>query len=643
MFEVGIPSERPPAMGEGDRQTRHTEHPVRLKKLSERLLPAKMRQRLMLTSFVMVALPIFLLGIILQHEGREALLNEKQDKLFSLARILDIELGPGFDALLADLPSGWENRQAAIAHLNAKLAPVTDKIAASDPGVGCGYYSRRLDAIITYGPSKDYGGTVGRAIAADHPGRDVMAVGKPSVETGALVRGSIMNAMLPIVRGGEVIGYIWANEFTDAIERQEQTVDRTVLAITLGGILLAGLVIHSMSKRLSREVDVVVGGLAGLKNDLRKPIRPLRGELGEIVDAVNIMARALLDARTLTENILTSIADGVVAVDLDGRITAFNPAAEVMYGVPAAEVMGRSYRELFADHMHVASALLDTLDTGHSHIGVALELPRTDAVWRLTATSSILHDGENRRIGAVVVLKDVSERDRLMVQVMRADRLAALGELTASIAHEIRNPLTSIRGFIQYLGDGGEPEEWSRYSKIIIEEVDVLNETISKLLAFGRLRPPQMTEVDVVELIKDVSFLANGPASVQIDLQIDKDLPKIDADAEALKQALLNLLINALQAIADDGTVVVTARRHGDDAIRIEVRDDGVGVAPNHLNKVFDPFFSTKPSGTGLGLAMVHRIIDAHHGVISFDSRVDYGTIVTIELPIVAPLPEGTA
>ena len=171
----------------------------------------------------------------------------------------------------------------------------------------------------------------------------------------------------------------------------------------------------------------------------------------------------------------------------------------------------------------------------------------------------------------------------------------------------------------------------------------VLNETISKLLAFGRLRPPQMTSVDVAELINDVSFLANGPASVQIDLQIDTDLPKIDADPEALKQALLNLLINALQAIADDGTVVVTARRHGDDAIRIEVRDDGVGVAPNHLNKVFDPFFSTKPSGTGLGLAMVHRIIDAHHGVISFDSRVDYGTIVTIELPIVAPLPEGTA
>ncbi|WP_128292455.1 two-component system sensor histidine kinase AtoS [Afifella aestuarii] len=613
-----------------------------LRWLSRRVLPEKMRQRLMLTSFVMVVLPIVILGVILQYEGREALLQEKQDKLFSLARILDAELGTGFDALLADLPSGWQDRQAAIQHLNARLAPITDKIAASDPGVGVGYYSRRLDAIITYGPSASYGHTVGKAIAPDHPGRAVMRAGQPDVEFGSLVRGSVMNAMWPIRRNGNVIGYIWANEFTDAIERQEQTVDRTVLAITLGGILIAGIVIHLMSKRLSHEVDMIVGGLARLKDDLRQPIAPLRGELGEIVDAVNNMAMALLDARTLTENILTSIADGVVAVDVDGRITAFNPAAEQMYDVPATEVIGQSYRSLFADHMHVASALLDTLDTGRPHIGVTLEIPRKESVWRLTATSSVLHDAENRRIGAVVVLKDVSERDRLMVQVMRADRLAALGELTASIAHEIRNPLTSIRGFVQYLADCDDPEEWRRYSAIIIHEVDVLNDTIGKLLAFGRLRPPKISRIDVAHLIEDVSFLAKGQGNVQIDLQFEKDLPDIDADAEALKQALLNLLINALQAITNDGSVIVTAAREGPDDIAIEVRDDGVGVEPHHVGKVFDPFFSTKPTGTGLGLAMVHRIIDAHHGVISFDSRPGHGTVVRIRIPIVAPVSEKT-
>lgn len=599
-----------------------------------------LRVRLMLTSLLVVALPIAIVGMALEREGRQALRGEKEDKLFALARVLDAELGPGYDALLADLPTGWTDRAAAIRHLNTKLAGITDRVAAAAPGVGVGYYSRRLDAIITYGPSRDHGNTVGISIPADHPGREVMETKVARAEVGTLVRGRILNAMLPIVRQGEAIGYIWTNEFSSAVEAQQSAIDYAVLFASLGGLVVAFGIISVLSRRLSREVDVIVDGLAALKHDLRHPIPPLRDELGAIVEAINAMAKALLDAKSLNENILASVADGIVAVDVEGRVKALNPAAEQLYGVRSEDVVGRPYRELFSEGAQGQSALLDTLETNRAHAAVTIEFARHDQALRINATSSILRDDDGKRIGAVVVLKDVSERDRLMVQVMRADRLAALGELTAGIAHEIRNPLTSIRGFMQYLDDCESMEEWRRYGPLIIREVDSLNHIVSELLAFGRPQPPRIGRVRVQDLVEEMAFLARGKSDARIEFAFDPDIPQIEADGEALKQALLNLLINAIQAIPDGGTVLVTVRLDDDGRLSIKVADDGIGVDPADIDKVFDPFFSTKPTGTGLGLAMAHRIVDAHHGTITFGSRPGKGTVVEIRLPVLQGEPE---
>lgn len=600
---------------------------------SDRLLPTRnLRNRLIATSLVVVALPIAVVSFVLEHEGREAVLREKQEKLFALARVLDSELGPSFDALLADLPSGWSDREAAIRHLSTRLTGLTDRVAAADPGVGVGYYSRRLDAIVTYGPSRDYGATVGRSIRDDHPGRKVMETGREAVEVGTLVRGPILNAMLPIRRGGDVIGYIWANETTAAIDDQQRVIDYAVAVSSAGGLVVAFLIVWTMSRRLSQEVDLVVDGLAVMKTDLRHRIPHVRDELGSIVDAINGMAKALLDARSLTENILSSIADGVVAVDRKGLVTAINPAAEALYGTTAEKALGRPYRDLCTAG-RIQSVLLETLETGQTHIAVTLDLERDGEELKVDASSSVLRDGDGTPIGAVVVLKDVSERDRLMVQVMRADRLAGLGELTAGIAHEIRNPLTSIRGFLQYLEDCETLEEWRQYGPLIIRQVDSLNHIVGELLAFGRPRPPRIDEIRVDDLIREMAFLARGKSSAHIELELDDGLPTIFGDREALKQAILNLLINAIQAVAEGGTIRLTASADGEGWVIIRVVDDGIGIEPENIDKVFDPFFSTKASGTGLGLAMVHRIVDAHHGTITLSSRPGQGTTVEIRLP----------
>ena len=604
-----------------------------------------LKTRLVLMSLFVAALPIALVSFMLEHEGQETLTAEKTDKLFALTHILDEELGPGgFDALLADLSSGASDRLAAVRHLNGKLGRITDEVARADPGVGVGYYSRRLDAIISYGPSEQYGGTVGQSIAPGHPGREVLSTGSPKIAYGSMVRGQVLNAMLPIKRDGEVIGYIWANEFTKAVERQKDAIREAVGYGVVAGLLLALVATFFTSRGLTNDVNLIIRSLDRMKKDLRVMVPPMKNELGNIGTAINRMAQDLLDARSLTENVLSSVADGIIAVDLDGNILMFNPAAEDLYTVSGKDVIGRSYQELFEERKGMASVLLDTLKTGRSHIGENLEIAALGADRKITASSSVLRNGEGQRIGAVVVLKDVSERDRLMGQVMRADRLAALGELTAGIAHEIRNPLTSIRGFLQYLSENDTAEEWREYAPLIIRQVDNLNHIIEGLLVFGRPWPPRIARVQLNQLVEEMAFLTKGRSRVRIELDLGDDVPVIDADGEALKQVLLNLFINALQAMSDEdmGVVTVTTRRK-DGEVMITVKDNGVGLPEKFMGKVFDPFFSTKPAGTGLGLAMVLRIVDAHQGTIAFESKEGVGTTVTILLPVARMEIEETA
>ncbi len=603
------------------------------------ILPTTLRRRLLLVLAVAVSIPIVSTGYVLERQGRAALLEEKTAKLFGLTKILDSHLGQGFDAILKGYRGNPEDQNAKIRYLNERLRDFTDRVADANPGVGVGYYDRERNAALTYGPSREYGDKVGEILPPDHPGWVVMSSGQPSVETGAMARGHIMNAMWPIIREGKVIGYIWANEFTAAVESQTLSMDRAVFVVVTLGLVLSLALSFFMARRLTRDVDIITYGLDRMKHDLSKPIRPLEGELGQISHAVNEMARALLDARSLNENILWSIADGVITVDVCGNVTSINPAGQDMMGVTPEDVIGRPYESLLKRDADFTSLLLDTLKNGNEHVSVNIDVPLQERTLPVSASTSLLRDGTGKVIGAVAVFQDISETRQLQKQVMRADRLAALGELAAGIAHDIRNPLTSIRGFVQYLQKSRDPEELQEYAPLIIRQVDGLNRTIGELLKFAKPHPPLYGPVQVNELIREMTQLIRNRAEkqgVEIDLRLDPDLPLIRADGEQLKQVLLNLLINAGQAVTKGGRIVVSTTRNMSGQLAVSVEDNGIGIAPDHLDKVFDPFFSTKPGGTGLGLAVVQRIISGHKGRIGIASEPGKGTTVTIHLPEVS-------
>ncbi len=218
----------------------------------------------------------------------------------------------------------------------------------------------------------------------------------------------------------------------------------------------------------------------------------------------------------------------------------------------------------------------------------------------------------------------------------RADRLSALGELSAGMAHEIRNPLGSIRGAAEILKDDygpGTPK--AEFVQILLKETERLNTIVQEFLNFARPRQPEFHEADVNEVLDSVLTLTAQPArtaGITVERRLDPLLGKRNVDAGLLKQAFLNLVLNAIQAMPQGGTLVVaTALRDG--ALEVRVADSGAGIAPEHRRKLFSPFFTTKRDGTGLGLAITYRIIENHRGTIDVESEPGKGTTFTVRIP----------
>ncbi|MDU4961700.1 MAG: two-component system sensor histidine kinase AtoS [Sporomusaceae bacterium] len=599
--------------------------------------PHSLRHKMILLMVLTVMIPMLLTGYIVKTEAENALLAEKRAKLFGIARLLDAHLGAGFDPILAANRAGHYDRSGKIGLLNAVLAQYTDTVAVNEPGVGVGYYSKELDAIITYGPSGKYADRVGLSIAADHPGRDVMDSGVSQVQFGRFVRGHIMNAMLPIRRGDQVLGYIWVNEFTDEVGAQLAAMDRKIYLWGGCGIAVCVALLLLVMERFVGEVETIKQGLADLRFNLKRQIRPMRGETGEIARAINHMAQSLAAMQSVNANILASIADGVITVDIEGRITTINPAAQRMTKFTSAEIVGRLYKDIFCSGTNFDSMLLDTLATGTNYIGFETEYPVKDASIYISISTSHLKDSDGRIIGAVLVFKDFTEKRRLQEQLRRADKLASLGEMMAGVAHEIRNPLTAIKGFVQYLQAAASDAERQQYMPVIVKEVDRVNRTIDELLYFARPNSADYQPVDLNDLIEKTLFLVrNKPTKERVAFAFHPvaGLPRVEADADQIRQVLLNLMLNAVQSIRGRGEISVRTWQEESEAVMLEIRDTGEGIAEADLNKIFDPFFTTKPAGTGLGLAVAQRIVTTHRGRLSIVSELGKGTAISLRLPV---------
>jgi two-component system sensor histidine kinase PilS (NtrC family) len=333
-------------------------------------------------------------------------------------------------------------------------------------------------------------------------------------------------------------------------------------------------------------------------------------------------------------------------VDIDGRVLTMNAAAE--------EILELSKEEVLSHHVDTA--------LGRRAPDLALELVQSLASDRprrrqeisgqsrggafrpMGISISPLTDGTQRRRGVIAVFQDLTEVHEMRERVRKADRLAAVGELSAGIAHELRNPLASISGSIEMLYhelalDG----ENKRLMELIMRESDRLDRIISDFLEFARLRTPRRIPSKLGRCIDDVVTLVKQNAEksegITIRTVFDPVLPDVWMDDEQMRQVFMNLAVNACEAMENKGTLEIDAARAGEQKVRIAFKDSGPGIEPDGLERMFEPFFTTKDGGTGLGLAMANKIVTAHGGSIEF-RNAERGAEFTIVLPVGAPVRE---
>jgi PAS domain S-box-containing protein len=345
--------------------------------------------------------------------------------------------------------------------------------------------------------------------------------------------------------------------------------------------------------------------------------------------------------------IVESAVDGIVVIDATGRIEAFNPAAERLFGSKESSVLGQNVNILMpSPHREEHDAYIARyLSTGMQKI---IGIGREVTAMRLDGTTFPVHlsvaemtvNGERKFTG---IIHDLSRRVRMEEQLREQTALARLGEMAAVIAHEVKNPLAGIRGTIQVIGNRlpAESRE-AAVVKEVVARIDGLNDLIKDLLLFARPPRPRPAPVDVGRLVATTAELLSGDSLVSnIRIDVVGSASPVMADPELLKIVFVNLLVNAAQAMHGQGGITVSIAA-ANDFCEIVVRDSGPGIAPEVRAKLFTPFFTTKARGTGLGLSTAKRLIEAHEGHIGIECPPGGGTIVTVRLPAV-PITAGAS
>ncbi len=464
--------------------------------------------------------------------------------------------------------------------------------------------------------------------------------------------------------------------------RMEAEIRKTRLEVgllALATLVAGGLTAALVARRIAGPVQELEQRAAAIaRGELSQRIEPATAdEIGRLAIAFNHMAAQLLqqraaledvhwelkqrfeelaDLKSYTDSILSSVTSGIVTVDLEGRVVTVNPAAELLTGFFAGEARGRYCTEVFGQTAELGEILMETLTSRAPLTNVPLALRRRSGTAVSAEVSTApLKGGDGKDLGAVAVVRDLTALRRLERQLRRSDRLAALGTLAAGLAHEIKNPLHSVLTFSRHLPRRFDEEKFRmQFQSVVPRELERINRIVERLLELARPSQLNFALVRLPTLVERVLDLyANQLESSGVTLRraYARDLPPVQADEDALYRALVNVVGNALDAMAGGGRLTVRvhwaptgehrATRPGAfyRRVQIEIEDTGIGIRPADTERVFNPFFTTKERGTGLGLALTHKIVEDHGGAIDFRSVPGVATTFRIVLPLVAEPP----
>lgn len=348
------------------------------------------------------------------------------------------------------------------------------------------------------------------------------------------------------------------------------------------------------------------------------------------------------------EAVLHDSADAIIGLDAGDRIISWNIGAEQLFGYKESEVIGRHFQLLVPSDLIEAGELQrigeETRRKGFLKNYETERITKDGRRIKVNLTRSVLKDKMGKFRGTSAIIRDVTEQKALEQQVIHAEKLAAIGQLTAGLAHEMGTPLNIISGRAEYLLSDMSPDDPRRESlNVIIGQTERMAQLINNLLEFSRPQKVHFVKLEVPDVVEGVLSLLEAQlvkGKIQVDFQKADDLPKIEADYNQLQQVFLNIILNAIQAMPNGGRLELKLERESEESIKAVISDTGVGIPSENVPKIFEPFFTTKDSGqgTGLGLAIVAKILRDHGGAIEVWSEQGKGATFTIKLPITHPM-----
>jgi signal transduction histidine kinase len=532
---------------------------------------------------------------------------------------------------------------------------VLEEALKTDPGL-----NTLLQSIVGYSP------TVSDAAIADVNGRaivhtDPLADGTqlPQREDFQKVRNGgfleqlkvvfgtprVYDVYLPIQREGQPFGDIRVGISTVFLKSEVQPQLRRALIFSIFAILISLALAAGVSNIALRPLEAIGRRLdqmtVGVPDTIPEPDPRRTDEYGLVNTKIDRLGRQIRDVKevfsALKENldqIMGTLQDGLVLFTRDTRVVLVSASAERFVGRPRGEILGNVVEQVFSDANKLGRIILDAFALHQPIPQREIELENGRRVQ--IALDFIAERGE--RIGALLTMRDAESVHRIENEIELSRRLAAIGRLTSGVAHEVKNPINAIVVHLELLREK-MPEispDSRRHLDIIGREIHRLDRVVQMLVDFNRPVELRLVDFDLRRLVEDVALLASPEAArqgVKLETQLDSQPLRVRADADLIKQALLNVVNNGVQAMTTGGVLRIAARQH-EMAASIEVQDQGGGIAPDVRDKVFNLYFTTKKTGSGIGLAMSYRVLQLHNGTLDFVTEMGQGTTFRLRLPL---------
>ena len=405
-----------------------------------------------------------------------------------------------------------------------------------------------------------------------------------------------------------------------------------------------------MSKQFdSKKESVSLINKAFLKDNISVPFEKRFNDLDKKYKVLTERTKKLENVYQFHKGIVQNISSGIVTVDFSGKITFINQAALKVVEYDYEDLINKPVNQLFADLYEAEEILMDLLKNKNMFESKEINLvTKTNKIIPIGFSTSILQSKDSKFEGVVLLFRDLTNLINFRKQMERMERLATLGEVSAGIAHEIRNPLAGIKTSAQVLEESFSPNDFrAQLVSRIVKEIDRSNELLKKFFRFAKPSRPEQDFVDIEKIIESVQLLLVSrmkKRKIEFKSNYEAELPKVFVDESQIEQVIVNLLLNAMDSIENAGEIFVSTRlskikseskdKTEQEMVLVQIQDTGEGIEDEIIEKIFNPFFTTKSEGVGMGLAISSRLVEENGGRLEVNSELGKGSSFLLFLPI---------